>query len=152
MIRKKQPLHPGWSIHFFNKAEAWSEIGLAVVNEERSVFGDLDDGEMLGFLNEEHKESVRSVLCELDPLVRRAAARGRTALVKPMNALASWLDGPGAVARWTVAVSRWTATPMYAACQAGHLEDAKWLLEVGGAEDVRTPNSNGRTPMWIACK
>ena len=40
---------------------------------------------------------------------------------------------------------------MYAACSNGHLEVAKWLLEVGGAEDVRTPTSRGATPMYIAC-
>ena len=35
------------------------------------------------------------------------------------------------------------ATPMLIACHQGLLEIAKWLPEVGGAEDVRTPASNG---------
>jgi len=40
---------------------------------------------------------------------------------------------------------------MFTACHDGHLHVAKWLFEVGSAEDIRTKNNDGRTPMFAAC-
>ena len=43
-------------------------------------------------------------------------------------------------------------TPMYVACQKGHLEVAQWLFDRGAAEDVRTAADGGYTPINIACR
>jgi hypothetical protein len=41
---------------------------------------------------------------------------------------------------------------MFIACEQGHLDVAKWLFEVGAAEDIRTKDNVGNTPMLIACR
>ena len=40
---------------------------------------------------------------------------------------------------------------MRLACYGGHLDVARWLFEVGAAEDTRTPSNSGKTPMSLAC-
>ena len=40
---------------------------------------------------------------------------------------------------------------MYVPCQKGNLEVAQWLFGAGAAEDVRTPDNGGFTPMFWAC-
>ena len=40
---------------------------------------------------------------------------------------------------------------MHVACANGHLEVAEWLFGAGAAEDVRTANIDGCTPMFGAC-
>ena len=44
------------------------------------------------------------------------------------------------------------ATPMFIACQNGHLPVCEWLFEVGAAEDITKANNTGDTPMLIACQ
>jgi hypothetical protein len=40
---------------------------------------------------------------------------------------------------------------MVIACFQGHLQIAKWLFELGAADDIRTKNDDGATPMFFAC-
>ena len=40
---------------------------------------------------------------------------------------------------------------MYGACDKGHLKVAQWLFDNGAAEDVRTADRDGDTPMFWAC-
>ena len=42
-------------------------------------------------------------------------------------------------------------TPMYAACNEGHLSVCKWLYEVGAAVDITKADDGGNTPMYLAC-
>ena len=44
------------------------------------------------------------------------------------------------------------ATPMFVACQQGHLKVCKWLCEVGAGADIRKASNSGSTPMYIACQ
>ena len=41
------------------------------------------------------------------------------------------------------------ATPLFIACQEGHVEAARLLLEKGA--DVNRPTEKGWTPLFIAC-
>jgi hypothetical protein len=41
---------------------------------------------------------------------------------------------------------------MWVACSNGHLAVVKWLNGVGAAEDVRTKNNDGLTPLSTACR
>jgi hypothetical protein len=41
---------------------------------------------------------------------------------------------------------------MFAACQFGHLDVAKWLFGEGAAEDIRTKDNEGHTPLLKACE
>ena len=56
----------------------------------------------------------------------------------------------GAAADITKAINN-GITPMWIACQEGHLSVCKWLFEVGAAEDITKANNDGFTPMYAAC-
>jgi len=43
------------------------------------------------------------------------------------------------------------STPLYLACEWGHLEVARWLV-MGGKATVDMPNNNGATPLSHACQ
>ena len=60
-----------------------------------------------------------------------------------------WLFEVGASADITRSDNSYT--PMYAACQEGHLSVCQWLFEVGASVDITRANIIGETPMYAAC-
>ena len=42
-------------------------------------------------------------------------------------------------------------TPMWIACQEGHLSVCQWLFEVGASADITRVNNDGTTPMLMVC-
>ena len=42
-------------------------------------------------------------------------------------------------------------TPMYIACQEGHMSVCQWLFEVGASADITRANNHGFT-RWLACQ
>ena len=44
-------------------------------------------------------------------------------------------------------------TPMYVACDQGHLRVCEWLYNMGAKEDItKADNDDGWTPMHVACE
>ena len=76
----------------------------------------------------------------------------------PMNAacvggylnVTKWLFEMGAAEDIRTKDDRSVQTPMCAVCYCGHLDVAKLLFE-GAADDIRTKNEDGCTPMLFAC-
>ena len=84
-----------------------------------------------------YKYTTNTAVCE-------AAAAGELEMCRFL-----WERGSAALTIRTQNSNGWT--PLWIACQEGHLSMAKWLSEVAGVEDTRTKDNEGCTPMWIAC-
>ena len=47
---------------------------------------------------------------------------------------------------------KWGETPLFVACEKGHIDAARWLLSKLGSTNMETANDDGVTPLSMACE